>query len=87
MLAAAGYDAQRAAQFTDSEGCMTKTVLIAMSIAMMALGVTTYASGHRTRKSLNVPLLSKHGKFFVGGSLAFFGLGLLVIATLMHSLR
>lgn len=66
---------------------MTKTVLIATSIAMMALGVTTYASGHRTRKSLRVPLLSKHGKFFVGGSLVFFGLGLVIITALTHSLR
>ncbi|HEV3159288.1 MAG TPA: hypothetical protein VGZ89_04820 [Xanthobacteraceae bacterium] len=66
---------------------MTKTVLIGMSMAMMALGATTYASGHRTRKSLDVPLLSKHGKFFVGGSLAFFGLTLLVITALTHLVR
>jgi hypothetical protein len=56
-------------------------------MAMMALGATTYASGHRTRKSLDVPLLSKHGKFFVGGSLAFFGLTLLVITALTHLVR
>jgi len=66
---------------------MTKTVLIAMSIAMMSLGISTYASGHRTRKSLDVPLLSKHGKFFVGGSLAFFGLALLAITAMTHLLR
>ncbi len=66
---------------------MTKTVLIAMSIAMMALGGTTYASGHRTRQSLDVPLLSKHGKFFVGGSLTFFGLALLVISVLTQLSR
>jgi len=66
---------------------MTKTVLIAMAIVMMTLGLTTYVSGHRTRKSLDAPLLSKHGKFFFGGSLAFFGFGLLVITALTHFLR
>ncbi len=48
---------------------MTKTVLIALSLAMMALGLAIYASGHRTRKSL-----SKHGNSFLGGSPAFFAL-------------
>jgi len=66
---------------------MIKAVLIVLSVAMIALGVAIYASGHRTRKSLDVPLLSKHGKFFVGGSLAFFGFGLLVITALTHFLR
>jgi hypothetical protein len=62
---------------------MAKTVLIALSVAMIALGPAIYASGHRPRKSLDVPLLSRHGKFFLGGSLAFLGLGLLAVA-LMH---
>ncbi len=66
---------------------MTKTVLIAISVAMLALGATTYAAGHRTRQSLDVRLLSKHGKFFVGGSLTFFGLALLVITALTRLLR
>jgi hypothetical protein len=51
---------------------------------MMVLGLAIYASGHRKRESLNVPLLSEHGKFFVGGTVAFFGLVLLTIAV-MHS--
>jgi hypothetical protein len=64
----------------DVSATMIKVVLIALSGAMIALGITMYFSGHRTRKSLDVPLLSKHGKFFLGGSLAFFGLMLLAIA-------
>jgi len=54
-------------------------VPLILSLAMIALGTCLYASGHRKRKSLDVPLLSNHGKFFLGGSLAFLGLGLLAL--------
>jgi len=66
---------------------MIKIVLVAMSVAMVALGIIIYSSGHRTRKSLDVPLVPKHGKFFLGGSLVFFGLMLLAIALMRALLR
>jgi hypothetical protein len=59
---------------------MIKVALIALAVAMISLVITMYSLGHRSRKSLDVPLLPKHGKFFLGGSLAFFGLVLLAIA-------
>ena len=60
---------------------MIKVVSIALSVVMIALGIVLmYFSGRHTRKSLGVPLLSKHGKAFFGGTLAFFGLMLLAIA-------
>jgi hypothetical protein len=61
---------------------MTKVVLITLSVAIMGVGLTIYASGHRRRESLKVPLLSRHSKFFVGGSVTFFGLVLLAVALL-----
>ncbi len=63
---------------------MLKASLLALSVAIMVLGLAIYASGYRKRKFLDVPLLSEHSKFFLGGILAFFGLVLLVVA-LMHA--
>ena len=63
---------------------MLKASLLALSVAIMVLGLAIYASGYRKRKSLDVPLLSAHGKFFLGGTLAFFGLVLLAV-TLMYA--
>lgn len=63
---------------------MFKAALIVLSVVLMVLGFVIYASGHRTRKSLDVPLLSEHGRFFLGGTLAFFGLVLLAFG-LMHA--
>ncbi len=63
---------------------MFRAVLIALSVAIMVVGLAIYALGHRKRKSLDVPLLSAHGKFFLGGTLAFFGLVLLAV-TLMYT--
>jgi hypothetical protein len=51
-----------------------KTIPIGFSIAMITLGLAIYASGHRKRKSFNVPFLSNHSKFSFGGSLALLGL-------------
>jgi len=64
---------------------MKKAILFGLSVAMIALGLAIYASGHRRRKSFDVPFLSNHSKFFFGGSLAFFGF-LLLTAALMHDL-
>jgi hypothetical protein len=64
---------------------MTKEVLIALSIVMIAFGLVIYASGDRTRKSLDVPLLSRHSMFFLDGILALFGL--LSLTVLMLVLR
>jgi hypothetical protein len=59
---------------------MIKAVLIVLSVVIAALGLGIYASGHRTRKSLDVPLLSKHGALFLGSCMALFGLALLAVA-------
>ncbi len=58
---------------------MSKALLIGLSVVVMVLGVAIYASGLRTRKSLDVPLLSGHTKLFLGGTLVFFGLVMLAI--------
>jgi hypothetical protein len=58
---------------------MTKTVLIASSTAMISLGLAIHVSGHRIRKSLDVPLLSNHDKLFLGSAVAFFGVVMLSV--------
>jgi len=61
---------------------MTKAFIVTTSCMMIIVGLVLYFTAHRQRQSLNVPLLSKHAKLFIGGSLVFFGLGLLSLSAI-----
>lgn len=63
---------------------MSKTILMVVALAMIVMGVIFHLMGRRTRKSLDVPLMSNHTNMLIGGTLMLCGLGMLLYAAIKH---